>query len=182
MDRATIHDPAEILNARAAAEGWPTQFFSRLKFDRPELNGLAAVWREKAKNAPAPHRSDLDARVLKPVLRNITIAESVHEGGQRRFRIRLVGSEIAELFGNHANSYIDEMVPPELLPRWHVPYDTVLESCRPLRVISHFDHPAVNYLTGESLLAPLLDEKGKPTLLIAATYFQSRMRDQGGGI
>lgn len=165
-------DPAEAVNVYAERQGWPFRCSTKLTFARPELNRLRDIWCEKAVGQPVPYRSDFDARTLKPVLRNIAIVERVSSYGRIRLRLRLIGSEIAGLFGEHTGRHLDEAVPPALLPRWETIYDAVLDSGRPFRVVTNYDHPRVNYLSGESLLAPMLDSWSTPTMLLCCVYFR----------
>lgn len=164
-------DPAEAVNVYAERQGWPFRCSTELTFARPELGRLRDIWCEKAAGRHVPYRSDFDARTLKPVLRNIAIVERVSSYGRIRMRLRLIGSEIAGLFGEHAGRHLDEAVPPTLLPRWETIYDAVLDSGRLFRVITNYDHPRVNYLSGESLLAPMLDARANPTMLLCCAYF-----------
>ncbi len=170
-------DPVDALIARASREGWPATYSKSLVFRRPELNTLLKIWREKAGHRLAPRRNDMDARALKPVLRRITIVERVNEHNRCRLRSRLVGSDIAHRFGDHTGRFLDEFIPAHLLPRWSDVYDAVIDACCPIRVWAPFDHPRVSYLTGECLLAPLLDESGDSNLLLTATYFFRRGKD-----
>lgn len=172
MDGVVAIDPAEAVNALAERQGWPFRCSMEMTFARPELNRLRDVWYEKAARRPIPYRSDFDPRTLKPVLRNIVIVERVCGHGRTRLRLRLIGSEISALFGEHTGRHLDEAVPPALLPRWETIYDAVLDSGRPLRVVSNYDHPRVNYLSGESLIAPMLDAGGNPTMLLICAYFR----------
>lgn len=174
MRRVDTTHPADIANAHAEADGWPLRYSHSLDFHRPELNTLLAAWRAKAGDRPAPSRNDMDARTLKQVLRRMTIVERVVCGGHTRLRHRFVGSQLVHHFGDYTGGYLDEAVPSHLYPRWETPYCAVLDTCTPLRIRAPYDHPRVNYLSGESLLAPLLDPDGEPNLLLTATYFHRR--------
>ena len=179
MDTLPHGDPAEIMNARARAEGWPVQCFSALAFDDADLNGLAVLWLEKLAGQDIPYRRDLDARALKPVLRKMTIAERIREAGRIRYCWRFFGLNMADRLGDGTGRCFDETIPSHLVVRWHAIHDAVLDTGRPLRALSTFDHPLVNYLIGESLLAPLRNNEGEPNLVLAATSFRSRV-DQNG--
>jgi hypothetical protein len=175
MSQTGIQDPVAALIERAHTEGWPSTYTDIHTFRNPELASLAAIWREKAGDRPAPAREDMDARSLKHVLRRITIVERVTEGDRKRLRIRLIGSEIVSRFGDDTGRYIDEVIPANLLPRWEVLYNAVLDSCRPVRIWTPFDHPRAKHLAGETLLLPLLGPDGKVSVLLTATFFFSRV-------
>ncbi|MBI3675888.1 MAG: PAS domain-containing protein [Proteobacteria bacterium] len=167
-------DPADAMNAQAISENWPFYCFSTLEFEQPELNLLRDVWFKKRGGGKIPLRSALDARALKPVLSHLTILERVKDGDRLRYRVRLTGSAIARLSGENTGRFLDEVIPAELLPRWTVPYDVVLKALRPLRFVSHFAFEKINYLDGESFIAPLLDADSKASIVMSVVYFKSR--------
>ena len=148
--------------------------YTALQFDHPELNALRDVWNEVAAKHP-PTRADFDARKLKPFLRNIAIIERVTSGSApARYRIRLHGSAIAQWFGEQTGHFIDEFIPQRTLPRWTAGYDVVFAHGAPLRFISRFELPQINYLDGESFSAPLVDEAGNTNLVLSAMYTQRK--------
>lgn len=175
MNIAAYSDPAEIVNARASAEDWPVQCSSRLVFHHDELNTLASVWKERAGERFAPYRSELDARALKPVLRHVAISERIYENGIARHRMRLVGSSLAQRFGDSTGRFLDKTVPPHLLARWTTIYDAVLDTCRPMRAVVAFDLPHVSHLIGEVFLAPMRNAEGEPNLVLTANCFRSKL-------
>lgn len=175
MGQSQSIDPALALNQRAHAEGWPFHCDTVLAFDRPELNALRDVWRSLAAGKSAPSRTDFDARMLKPFLRNISIIERVFvDAAKWRYRTRLTGSAIVELTGEHTGKYLDEHMPRDFLPRWIAPFDAVLDSVVPFRFVSEFALPHLSYLDGESLVAPLADTRGEVTLILTCLYFRPR--------
>ena len=173
MDRPTTQDAADRLNAQAARLGWPLRASSSLQFDRPELNRLRDVWYEKAAGRPLPYRRDFDLRALKPNLTNLVILHREEDSG--RYLIRLVGSQIVQQMGRDATgSYLDEVTPAEVLPRWLAVYDAAMQAGAPLRCRAHYEHQHIDHLVSESLQAPMLDDDGQPTKLLSCAYFQLR--------
>jgi len=174
MQRIAATDPIEAVNAYAAGQGWPFRGSSVLEFDQPELNLLRDIWYEKAAGTPTPYRSEFDLRTLKPVLSNVSILERVHESGSRRYRIRLMGSEVVHMLGEGTGRYLDQSVPAKSLPHWHAVYDSVMEALVPLRFLTRYREKRMDYLVSESFNAPMLDADGNATLLLCCAYFQSR--------
>src|SRR5271155_5987618 len=108
MGVVALTDPAEILNAKASAQGWPLQCDSHLAFDRPELTMLRDVWRSRAAKVGLPTRNDLGAHALKSVLRHLSIMERVADADRGvRFRVLHMGSYIAAVMGEKTGSFID---------------------------------------------------------------------------
>jgi hypothetical protein len=174
MDRSQATDPVEAANAYAAEQGWPFRGSSVLEFEREELNQLRDIWFEKAAGRRLPYRSDFDARTLKPVLRNLVILEGVAGSQPRRYRIRLMGSEIARLAGEGTGRYLDECIPAPALPHWLAVYDSVMDAQVPLRFLTRYEAQRVNYLISESFNAPMLDASGNPALVLSCAYFHGK--------
>lgn len=165
-----VHCPTcAALNARAEANNWPTRCDGTLGFERDELRALLGIWRSKAENG-VPTRTAFDMRTLQPVAPHVLIVEREGEGEKRRYKFRLFGSAMAMLFGEHTGRYLDEMVSSEMLPSWNAIYDAVLETQRPMRVVTQFRLPSEQPLSGEILIAPMADETGRVRLVLAATF------------
>jgi hypothetical protein len=168
-------DAAWELDRKAKLEGWPFHCDAKLEFERPELNALRDLWHSFAVGKPVPARADFDARTLKPYLKNILIIERVFTGPERwRYRTRLSGTAVTDILGDFTGKFIEEQVPPELVPRWTATYDATLDGGRPLRLVADFELPQLAFLRGEALIAPLTDRDGKPTLVLSCAYFKPK--------
>jgi len=162
--KTTSADEPAAFNTQAEALGWYYRADPALAFARPELHALSALWHERAAAAACglPARADFDMRSLKPFLRNIGLLESI--GG--RFRFRLFGSALVDLFGERTGQYLDEMASKALLANWTAAYMMVLRHGGPVRVFNHKLSPILN---GEMLAAPLApDAEGNPMMMVAA--------------
>ena len=147
-----------------------------LVFERPELNALRDVWQTFAAADRLPRRSDFGARVLKPFLRNIMIVEREFTGpAQWRYKMRLEGTAMVEMIGESTGKYLDECYAPEFLPRLIAPYDAVLEQRVPMRVVVELKTPRLDYLTAESLIAPLANARGETAFALRCTYFRPKV-------
>jgi hypothetical protein len=169
LDRSQAINLPEALNAHAEQLGWPFRCDPSLGFARPELLALCELWRAKSAGG-IPERAALDMRALKPFLRNISILERIGPKGMWRYRFRLFGSSLAQLFGEHTGRFLDEMVAPGLLENWHACFDTTVRFGAPLRFINYYRIPNKNFLKGEILAAPLAAETDGQPLILIATY------------
>jgi len=158
------------LNAHAEAMGWPFRCDPSLNFTKPELAALCELWRAKAGNDGPPPRATFDMRTLKPFVRNVSLLERIGPEGARRYRFRLFGSSLVQLFGEHTGHYLDEMVSPRLLENWVACYDTVLRYGTPLRFINYYRIPNQDFLKGEIFAAPLRGDVDGQPMVLAATY------------
>jgi hypothetical protein len=157
------------LNAEAESKRWPVRCDGALAFERPELRALLELWQSKAAGG-IPARTAFDMRALKPFASQIVILEREGEGDAGRYRFRLFGSVLSQLFGEHTGRYLDEMVSANMLPGWLAVYDAVLETRQPLRIETYFRLPSENFLKGEILAAPMTDASGAERMILAATY------------
>lgn len=159
----TPSDAPAAFNAAAEAKGWYYRSDPTLGFTRPELHALAALWAEKADAAGGlPARADFDMRALKPFLRNVAFLERIHG----RYRFRLFGSALVDLFGERTGQYLDQMTSPTLLANWTAVYEMILAHGGPVRVFNHKLSPILN---GEMFTAPLApDAEGNPMVMVAA--------------
>ncbi|HEY0300018.1 MAG TPA: PAS domain-containing protein [Rhizomicrobium sp.] len=168
-------------NARAKAHGWPFRCAPAGDFEHGELNSALALWRSKAAGRAMPSRTDMTARAMKPYLTQMSLLERVAEDGRPRYRIRLHGSALARYAGDTTGKFVDEVVPGARLEGYRNLYDTVLAYAAPLRVVSHYQGPQIDYLIGETLLAPLAVPDAKPPLILSVTYAKPRSGIAGDG-
>lgn len=155
-------------NAMACAQGWAGFCDTTLAFRRPELAALLALWNSQAKGA-APHRHHMTPQLLKAHLPHVAIYERFQpEQGERRYRVRLMGTQFAHVMGDLTGKFIDEAVPPQFLPRWYAALDAVLDHGVPLRFLSRSDTSGKTFLYGEFLEAPLLAPDGSMSMVFAA--------------
>lgn len=145
---------------------------AELEFDRPELNALRDIWREKTKNKPIASRSDFDARTVKPFMRNMVILDVVQQpDGSRRYRQRYEGSAVVEVFGEQTGRFLDEYIPTDRLARWVAGHDIIALSGRPLRFVINYNSPQISYLRSEVLMLPLSEDGETVNMVMAFNYF-----------
>jgi len=157
------------LRREAEKHQWPMQCDAALAFERPDLRCLLDVWRGKAGDG-VPTRASFDMRTLKNFAAHVFILERVRTGEARRFKFRLFGSSLLQLFGEHTGRFLDEMVAPAMAPSWHAIYDAILDARQPLRIVTHFRMPSSDFLKGEMFAAPIADAAGIENMILAATY------------
>jgi hypothetical protein len=172
MANAQLAKPAAEKPIPALVEDEAFRFDTALEFERPELNALRDIWREKVAGKGFASRTDFDARTIKSYMRNLSILDIVAQpDGSRRYRYRYFGSAIVEVFGEHTGHYIEEFIPPNRMARWTAGHDLVTLSCRPLRFVINYNSPQINFLSSESLVLPLGDEAGNVSMLMCCLYF-----------
>jgi len=172
----TIAQPLRVVafNDWVTAQGWKLWCDPSLAFVAAPLADLLAIWQAQAGSDRIPPKSKLSARVLKPHLRYIALFQQVTG---RRYCVRLMGSQLSRTFGEMQGKFVDEVVPPELVARWHGALDLTLAEGRPLRFTSTVAFPHLDYLQSEIFLAPLLDKQEMPSLVLGGAVLKSSAQD-----
>jgi hypothetical protein len=165
----------ERLNAQAHRENWPTLCDERLAFDGARLNDLAAIWDTVRGGRPLPRRTDFTARTLMRHLRDIAFVERV-TAPAHRYRFGFHGSGLARYTGDCTGKFLDELVAEQSIAAWYASYDTVLELGEPLRFVSNFRAFDLDYMTAESLIAPLGDANDMPCGLLISVVYTPRVK------
>ena len=161
------------LNERAVRENWYHLCDPSLSFKDPIHETLLALWRHKAGGRPMPRRSELSPRDLKEVLRHLLIFERV-ERSPSRYRVRLIGTSLTGLAGDRTGRMVEEIVPPEHLPRWVGSGDLVLDGGRPLRFVGRVHLEGKEYLNAENLFVPLANDLDEPTFIMGLCRYTPR--------
>ncbi|HEV2549800.1 MAG TPA: PAS domain-containing protein [Stellaceae bacterium] len=105
---------------------------SDLRFDHPRLNELVRYWESKRRDGRLPARVDIDPAELKPFLGNIFMLDVV--GEPKRFRYRLIGTEIVEYVGRDSTGkFQEEAYAPEQAAENNAMYRWICENKKPLR-------------------------------------------------
>jgi hypothetical protein len=170
----------QAFNNRASALGWPFQCGLAGDFAHPPLNAALALWRDKAAGRAMPARADMTARAMKPFLTQMSLLEQVAVDGAPRYRVRLHGSALARYSGDSTGKFLEDVVHADRVDGYRALYDTMLTLRAPLRVVSHYQAPEIDYLTGESLIAPLSVPGNDTPLVLSVTYAKPRAEIVGG--
>ena len=168
-------------NDVAAAKNWPLACDPTLSFESDALADVLAIWRGLAKGG-IPYRHMISARMLKPHLAYIGIVERV-QADPPRYCVRLMGTKLSQTLGEMQGKMLDEMLPPDLLPRWQSEFDLTLAEQRPLRFTgSRVDRNNLTFLQSETLLCPLLDENDAPNIVLAASILKAGTATSATGL
>jgi len=174
MGAVGVHDPVEALNAQARALGWPSRVDASLAFESRGLAQLVDAWRDCLGDRKIPPRSAMSARALKSNLNRVALFERVPGGEQgRRYRVRLIGTKLSLVWGDMTGKFLDEALPPKLVPRWHAFADVVLALQQPMRFLARADYQDKDHLAVEAAAVPLANDDGDPTMVMAAMYLSS---------
>jgi hypothetical protein len=165
------------LNARAKAAGWTFACGPAEGFEHAPLADALALWQGKAAGRAMPARADLTARAMKSFMPQMSLLERVATETGDRYRVRLHGSALARYSGDATGKWLEEVVHPDRLGGYIGIYDAVMDLRIPLRVVSRYQAPEIDYLMGESLVAPLAIPGSTNPIILSVTYARPRLDD-----
>ncbi len=144
-----------------------------LRFQRPELRLLAALWDEKRAGRLAPDRADFSPFVLRPYLPRVLIYEIVQEPGRRRFRIRLYGTLISKYSGRDSTGkFVDEIMSEQAYADFNAGLSWATDNARPLRAAGTYYFVDRSFVQFESVTLPLTVGRSREIeQLLNITYY-----------
>ncbi|HEY0266162.1 MAG TPA: PAS domain-containing protein, partial [Rhizomicrobium sp.] len=168
MDQAA---PGEVYNAHARRLGWDARCDAPHTFAWPGFAPLLSLWQDLRGTAALPRRSALTARRLKGVLPDIALYERIATGSPGTWRVRLVGTEFAKVYGETAGQLLGECLMPGPAFRFQLGLDEVMAAGRPLRFIARCDCVDRKFLSGEFCALPLADDQDRPAMVLLCARF-----------
>jgi hypothetical protein len=144
-----------------------------LRFRRPELRLLAALWDEKRAGRIAPDRTDFSPFVLRPYLPRVLIYEIVQDADRRRFRIRLYGTLISQYSGRDpTGKFVDEIMSEQAYADFNRGLSWATDNAKPLRAAGSYYFVDRSFVQFESITLPLtIGQRGVVEQLINITYY-----------
>jgi hypothetical protein len=167
MSSARAQEAAEDFNSFAERTAAPGRCDASLCFETPKLAEAAQLWREKAGANGLPQRSDFNARTLKSVLPNVVILDRIDDNGKSRYRIRVMGTTIAELLGDFTGKFLDEAVVDPFAQRWFAMLEATNKAGCPLRFFGRVQYGRQDYIAIDMMLAPLGSRAGHADAVLA---------------
>lgn len=140
-----------------------------LAFESDVLKEAQAEWTRQAAGR-IPPRSDFTPRSVRAFVGNMVVFERRE---QSRYLVRLMGTRIAGVLGEMQGKVLDEALPPDVARRWTLALDELLRTHTPARIVNTVSFDNLDFLEAEVFLAPLLDERGEPTMVFAVVAFRS---------
>ena len=89
----------------------------------------------------------------------------------------LLTSVLARYSGDATGKWLEEVVEPQRIGSFIALYDTVIALRVPLRIITRYQAPELDYLDGESFVAPLSVPTSDTPLILSVTYAKPRKDD-----
>ena len=139
----------------------------------PLLFGLHRHWQEKRGARAMPARADFRPEEMQPFLSHIFLVDVEHE--PRRFRFRLIGTEIVTSYGMElTGKYSDAVQPPVYRAMIERHYGEVVDNARPMVHRMRFVEQPGKVHQLMRLAMPLSNDGRQVNMLMMASVF-----DQG---
>jgi hypothetical protein len=164
-------DAITALNQRAARGQWFYHCDPGLNFSDGYYDPLLKRWKDILAKGKMPRRSEITARDLKDVLRNIVVFERV---GLSNYRWRLIGTNLTSMAGDNTGKTFEETLPPDHVERWVACGDVILQDARALRFIGRVHLKGREYLDAENLFVPLANDSDEPTFVMGLCRYTPR--------
>ncbi len=120
-------------------------------------------------------RSAIDPTAIAPILSSIWLCDYLP--ADRRFRMRLAGEEINQLYGrNVTQCYFEDIIAPPLLDDVMRRYRRVVEEPAILHCSGHIYLASNRSEVGERLVLPLSDDSGAIMQVIGATVYRMELK------
>lgn len=138
--------------------------------DHPRLTGLYRCWDAKRGMRAMPRRADFLPEELLPFLGYIVLIDV--EAAPRRFRFRLVGTEIVDSYGfEMTGRYTEEIEPPSYRAMVERHYAQAADLARPVAHRMSFSEGPGKIHELVRLSLPLSDEGSQVNMLMLASIF-----------
>lgn len=144
----------------------------QLRFVRPELKDLLALWEDKRAGRRVPDRADFSPFLLKPYLPRILIYEIVGQSPDRRFRIRLYGTLISHYSGRDpTGKFVDEVIEPHTYLEYRRGLNWIVDEARPVRATGSYHFVDRSFVHFESITMPLTTGGSEITQMLNVNYY-----------
>ncbi len=160
-------------NRLGASGGTSHRADPSLAFESADLRAALEVWRSAARERPIPLRSDLTPRAMKGFLPKVAIVDVHRAAGRTRYKVRTVGTQLERIYAGMTGKFLDECVEPAIFAAWEATLELPLRSGVPVRFVGRVAFRKYDYLSLETLLAPMGTDPGAPDSVFIALHARS---------
>lgn len=130
---------------------------------------LLRYWENKRGDRTMPARRDIDPSDLVDLLPRLMLIDV--EQDPRRYRFRLVGTELVTVYGrDYTNRYLDQLDVDDHFREIKKDYDAAVEDVRPVCNIFDYVMDRGKHRRFERLLLPLSEDQITVTMLLGGQY------------
>ena len=136
------------------------------------LRRLYEYWNAKRGDRPAPSRRDIDPVEIPDLLGFVNIYEVQDE--PRDFKVRLNGSEVAEMLGQDiAGKYCSTVISGPDAVRFNTAFDLCVDQCRPAIVETSLAFCGKPYMAQTIVVLPLSSDGESVDMIVTAHSYHT---------
>ncbi len=143
----------------------------------PVLSAMYDFWLSKCRGGRLPGRRDMDMveipRAMLPLMMMLDVEKKAGAAG-RRFRYRLIGTQIAQYAGrDFTGHYLDEVIPPERAVELVASINATIDTRLPNTLASPYAFPNRDFNHVRRLFLPLATDGTQVDIVINCFSFKS---------
>ena len=131
------------------------------------------LWRQKGGEQKAISRADITPREMKQYLEHVVLMDVVRDQNTWRLQVRLVGSHVANFYGDITGKDIRVMENSKAIERIYFISGKVIEGKEPAMTVSPAFSPDKLYMEAVALYMPLFDKDGEVNKIMVAVHVAS---------
>lgn len=141
-----------------------------LNFQSEVSREILEIWRARAGDGMLPSRRDFDpVEIPRHLLPHMFMVDVLHESAAARFRYRLLGTYLTDMFGRDSTGlYLDKIYPPGFYRDIRASLEEAIARKSPLRVVGRSNFVNKEWLTFEGAYLPL-SEDGETINIVLGT-------------
>ena len=137
----------------------------------PEQQQLFEYWRGKCQNGTLPCRDDISPTHFPRMLPWVSLVD--YEAKTERFRIRLAGTQLREIYDCELTGcYVDDVGWGELSGYWNCAYKQIVDSAHPAQGVVRAPCRSSDHLVQFWLRLPLAGPSGAVEMILAYDVFR----------
>lgn len=155
-------------SAEEAAALPPIDFNSTMTFVSPSVQAAFDYWDRQREGRVMPGRTDLRIEDMGDIVEYLGLVEKrLSALSVPDYFVVFAGKKIEAIFGARSGRTLSEGVPAEIAQRWHLGYDMVQRSGKPIKATAHVAFEGKTETEVEILVAPLGEETTPSAFFVA---------------
>ena len=155
-------------SAEEAAALPPIDFDSTMLFVSPPVQAAFDYWDRQRDGRVMPRQTDLRVQDMGAFADFVGLVEKTLSGlSVPDYFVTFAGKNIEAIFGSRSGRTLSEGVPAEIAQRWHLGFDMVQRSGKPIKATAHVAFEGKTNIEVEILVAPLGEETTPSAFFVA---------------
>lgn len=146
----------------------PIDFDSTMTFVSPPVQAAFDYWDRQRDGRIMPQQANLRLPDMSDFIDSVGLVEKTLSAlSVPDYFVIFAGKNIETIFGSRSGRTLSEGVPSQIAQRWHLGFDMVQRSGKPLKATAHVAFEGKTQTEVEILVAPLGEESTPKAFLVA---------------